>query len=207
MYSLALKYADVWFWIDWSNVVNKWTVGTIRINFLCSTTGLLGIRLSSLSWWQGRPLWTRQGREGRPAEECGCVQPLGVKQNQAFLMEVFILCSAVWSILDASASVIASGRKPNTFRAEMLTHCQQLWMCWMEMEPMAQFNGDWSENLLITASIRYIISKSPQNSLHPRALVKATMEVWPHSGFPIMQHYSSLYTLLLRHMTNIGCSI
>lgn len=39
-----------------------------------------------------------QDRVGTLAEECCCIQPLMAEQNQAFLMEVFILYSVVWSI-------------------------------------------------------------------------------------------------------------
>lgn len=56
----------------------------------------------------GKPPPVSQDREGGLAEECCCTQPLGAEQNQAFLMEVFILCSAAWSILTASVSVFLS---------------------------------------------------------------------------------------------------
>lgn len=53
------------------------------------------------------PPWGVQDRVGTLAEECCCIQALRAEQNQAFLMEVFILHSVVWSILVSSASVVA----------------------------------------------------------------------------------------------------
>lgn len=48
-----------------------------------------------------------QDRVWTLAEECCCIQPLRAEQNLAFLMEVFMLHSVVWSILVSSASVVA----------------------------------------------------------------------------------------------------
>lgn len=65
---------------------------------------MVSIRVVSVQQRAGKSLVNRD-REGRLVEECCCIQPLGAEQNQAFLMEVFILCSVVWSILIASVSV------------------------------------------------------------------------------------------------------
>lgn len=46
-----------------------------------------------------------QDREEDLAEESCCIQPLGAEQNQAFLMEVFILHSTVWSIFTVSVAI------------------------------------------------------------------------------------------------------
>lgn len=82
----------------------------------------------------------KQDRVGTPAEECCCIQPLRAEQNQAFLMEVFMLGSTVWS----SASVTA-GTVPQvvTFEDSQAIHAClpqpdscMLRQCWMaELSP------------------------------------------------------------------------
>lgn len=47
-----------------------------------------------------------QDREEDLAEESCCIQTLGTEQNQAFLTEVFILHSMVWSILTVSVTIL-----------------------------------------------------------------------------------------------------
>lgn len=75
--------------------------------YKASTVGLCALRVVQYSREWGRPP-VNQDREGRLAEECCCIQPLEAEQNQAFLMEMFILCGVVWSILAGSVSVIVS---------------------------------------------------------------------------------------------------
>lgn len=70
-----------------------------------STQGLCSLHQNSFSTVESREVPVKQDKEGRLVEECCCVQPLRAEQNQAFLMEVFILCSMVWSILTGSVSI------------------------------------------------------------------------------------------------------